>query len=401
MRDSIMVGAHSPKRGREEEENLMASLPIINNTNAAQVKRFRKAKTHAPLEKDKTRGRYACLGHRMKHKRCPLDCPERRPKPNNPEEGNGEGSLIMMKEPTMIKPRARSNSAPKKHVLPLDNCILGNSHHPTQMARDTPITPLKRDSVNWDSVEWEGLSWDNEHCLKENESWMDLKSSSHWEESKSRDNLTSEMDSKPTDDSTKFEEEEIIDSWLNDDSFGNASLDFDSSEGNASETGTEARDPLHESHLDKLMRLIPRIIVTRDMLVRWIDEPYFNRLVQGFFVRVKVGEYSETNVYRLAMIDEVQDCFHNYSISKGHTNKGLSLQVGASNKKVFPIVAISNQSPTEYDFRTWQDEMENLFLDPLEIQQKEEIIGMLNSKYPSDVGCSQDVEPMVNDTVWN
>ncbi len=120
-------------------------------------------------------------------------------------------------------------------------------------------------------------------------------------------------------------------------------------------------------------------------------------------MRVKVGEYSETNVYRLAMIDQIQDCFYNYSIAKGQTSKGLLLQVGASNKKVFPIVAISNQAPTEYDFRTWQDEMENndLFLDPAEIQQKEEIMGMLNLKYPSDVGCSQDVEPMINDTVWN
>jgi len=273
------------------------------------------------------------------------------------------------------------------------------------MARDSPLSSVSncssdRESANWDSFEWESLSWENtgEHYFKDNESWMDLKSSSHWEESKSRDNLTSEMDCKPTDDLRKFEEDEIIDSWLNEDGFAtNAAVQADlsdNSEGNTSETSClEPRGSVHYSTLnEEIMRIIPNIILTRDMLERWLNEPYFNRLVQGCFVRVKVGEYLEDPVLRILHIDEVED-----SWSKGQRNKGLSLQIDVSCKKVFPIAAISNQLPTETDLRYWQEEIEksNVCLDLTEILQKQEIVKVLHIKYPASFHTS--TQPMVNE----
>jgi len=128
-------------------------------------------------------------------------------------------------------------------------------------------------------------------------------------------------------------------------------------------------------------------------------------LVQGCFVRVKLGEYKDTPVYRIAHIEEVQDnCFFSYTLSKEQTTKGLALQVGASSRKVFAIAAISNSPPTDSDLRTWQEEMEksNICLDPAEVQQKEEIVRVLHIKYPlAFAGAPQDVEPMVNEPVWN
>jgi len=241
---------------------------------SAEVKRLRKSKTHAPFEKDRTRGRYACLGHRLKHKRCPLDCPERRPKPNQEMEAS---SLVQVKKEVIgVKPRLpRSTNAAKRHILQLEEC-----GHSSQVLQST--APSEKEIPKWDSVEWEGLGWDSEHvCPKETEAWMDLKSSSHWEESKSQV-LASEDLTKPMDDLTKYEEEEIIDSWLNDEGFSHPTHNFESAErnegreGNTSETSSERESNSHCANVDQVMEILPKILVTRDMLERWLHEPYFN-----------------------------------------------------------------------------------------------------------------------------
>lgn len=377
-----LVAVHSPKRGREEE-----LAPHLMVKSSSQVKRLRKSKTHAPIEKDKTRGRYACLGHRMKHKRCPLDCPERRPKPNQ----ELEPSLVQVKKEVMgnnnNKPRiSRGNIGivTKKHVLQLEE----KNHVSHQVVQST--TPSsEKDIPNWDSVEWEGLGWDAEHvCLKETEAWMDLKSSSHWEESKSQ--VLASEDTKPMDDLTKYEEDEIIDSWLNDDGFGNAAQDYESAErnegreGNVSETSSEGDTSSHCTNIDRVMETIPKVLVTRDMLERWLHDPYFNSLVQGCFVRVMVGEYMENPIYRLAHIHEVHDNFfsNNNMSQMQNSNKLLSLQVG-NNSKLFPIAAISNQPPTESDLRKWQEEIEksHVALNPVQFQQKQGVLQYLAMKY--------------------
>jgi hypothetical protein len=401
-----LVVAHSPKRvrgqGRDDE---VAPHMVVKSS--AQVKRLRKAKTHSPMEKDRTRGRYACLGHRMKHKRCPLDCPERRPKPNQDLEvcrlGNVDSPLLMqttsvaqIKRDVNSKPRLPRASVPKKHVLQLEEY-----NHSSLVPVSTPIS--ERDTPHWDSVEWEGLGWDAEHvCLKETEAWNDLKSSSHWEESKSQ--VLPCEDSKPTDDLTKFEEDEIIDSWLNDDGFGNsAQEDYESAErnegkeGNASGAGQQRDTGV--SYSSHYVQTLPRILVTRDMLGRWINEPYFNSLVQGCFVRVKIGEYMDNPVYRIAYVREVHDSCFNNNMSPA---KGLSLQVGDA-IQVFPIAAVSNQSPTDLELRNWHGEMEkaNVVFSQRDVQQKEEVLRLLAFKYPEFRAGPQHVEPMINEPVWN
>jgi hypothetical protein len=227
------------------------------------------------MEKDRTRGRYACLGHR----RCPLDCPERRPKPNQEQE---EVTSMIIKKEVVTKPRVpRSNNLSKKHGLQQEDCIIRNTgtSRETSQSVSTHVNHPNEREANWDSVEWEGLGWDNEHCLKEPDAWMDLKSSSHWEESKSRpEAMMMAEDSKPTDDLTKYEEDEIIDSWLNEDGFGNAAQEFDSTDGNASEeTGEERRASVQYSNSHEVMQALPKILLTREMLERWLHEPYFNR----------------------------------------------------------------------------------------------------------------------------
>jgi hypothetical protein len=327
----------------------------------------------------------------MKHKRCPLDCPERRPKPN--QELEQTTSVVQIKKEMNSKPRLPRPSVPKKHVLQLEEYS-----HASLVPVSTPLS--ERDTPHWDSVEWEGLGWDTEHvCLKETEAWNDLKSSSHWEESKSQ--VLACEDSKPMDDLTKYEEDEIIDSWLNDDGFGNAAQDYESAERNEGKEGNASVSLDREAgaYSSHVVQTLPKILVTRDMLDRWSNEPYFNSLVQGCFVRVKIGEFMENPVFRIAYIREVHDSRFSNNMSPA---KGLSLQVGDA-VQVFPIAAVSNQPPTDLELRTWQGEMEkaNVVFDPREVQQKEEVLRLLAFKYPEFPVGLQDMEPMINEPVWN
>jgi len=280
-----------------------------------------------------------------------------------------------------------------------------NMLHPIQGVHMQASSPAIERDANWDSFEWEGLGWDeHQHFLKESESWMDLKSSSHWEESKSNI-LATDEDIKPSDDATKYEEEEeIIDSWLNDDGFGSVTQELGTQRIASNDPPTERR-PSPFSNMEQVLASLPKILLTRDVLERWLNEPYFNRLVKGCFVRVKVGEIQDTPVYRIAHIDEAQDsCFFTYNLSRMQTTKGLSLQIG-TNRKVFPIAAISNQPPTESDVQTWQEEMIkcNMIWDPIELQQKEEIVRVLHLKYPAVEfrTLPTQVEPMINEPFWN
>jgi len=297
-----------------------------------------------------------------------------------------EGTSPQSEEPSpvvVIKNRASRSSA-KKNVLKLEDCIINKSH-------PVAVPHAREPSQNWDSVAWEGLSWDEHACLKD-ENFTDLKSSSHWEESK-HDTRSS------SDDFTKFEEEDIVDSWLNEE-FTSA----DDSEKSASDPEMERR------HSPTYMALqcvgsLPKILLTKDMIERWINEPYFNRLLKGCLVRVQVGEYMGSPIHRIGNIEDVVDtCYYPYPLTRGgQTTKGLSVQMGISLKKTFPILSISNLPPTEQDYKMWHEEMERsgMILDPLELQQKEEIVRVLHTKYPMEYIQAQQAEPLVKEpAVW-
>jgi len=372
MNDRILEGAtHSPKREREED----SPQQVLS---ASQLKRLRKGKNLAnsgqQVEKDRTRGRYACLGHRLKHKRCPLDCPERRPKPTTEP---------IKKESPPPKPKSLRGTA-KKHVLKLEDSNISIN---VPLSLPKPQMPMLEShshgaiamvegrEANWDSVEWQGLAWDHEP-FHENESWMDLKSSSHWEESKSKVSMDEGIASH---DEQRYNEQDIINSWLNEESTGIASCGDDSA--NIDTNMQERRGSFDEDHT---RFLLSKILLTRDMIERWLSEPYFNRLVKGCYVRVRVGEFMESPVYRIAYIEDVLETYFTpYVVLNQQTTTGLSLQIGNA-KRVFPILAISNKPITESDFRMWMDEMDRCGakLNPIDVQEKEDILRMMHSKYP-------------------
>jgi len=297
----------------------------------------------------------------------------------------------------MIVKNKSPKSSAKKNVLKLDDCSTTKNFLPSNQSTQAEV---RENNPNWDSVAWEGFAWDSEHCLRD-DNFGDLKSSHHWEESKME---ASADNSKAMDDGSKLEEDEIIDSWLNEEGFGSAAQSEEGSERNSSETdlGERRAAPFLSA---QLVGMLSKILLTRDTLERWLTEPYFNRLVKGCFVRVKIGECMGTPVHRIAHIDEVFDtCYYTYNLSRGQTSKGLALQVGGSSKKTFPLLAISNQSPTDEEIAAWHEEMEKSWnpLDPLEVQQKEEIVRVLHLKYPMVSELTQPAEPLVNQpAIWS
>ena len=51
-----------------------------------------------------------------------------------------------------------------------------------------------------------------------------------------------------------------------------------------------------------MIKFIVQIQLRREMLERWINEPYFEKAVVGYYVRICVGEIEGQNVYRMGEI---------------------------------------------------------------------------------------------------
>jgi len=135
-----------------------------------KTKKKKDKRGESPSNSPKGRGRYACLLHRQKHKRCPPDCPERKPKPS--------------KSPVT----SSKKTSPRKAKLLQSNQIelSGVSTElplPGRPSRDA--SGVERPT--WESaVTWEDLSWNELNPVQGWNAWDDLKSSfsTQWEESK-------------------------------------------------------------------------------------------------------------------------------------------------------------------------------------------------------------------------
>jgi hypothetical protein len=164
--------------------------------------------------------------------------------------------------------------------------------------------------------------------------------------------------------------------------------------------------------LDAIKPMLYQLLLTRDTVGRWLEDPFFDRLVRGCFVRALVGSTLRSNspgnsspsaasnsnpggmhtpVYRIARIVEVQNnCYPSYSLEPHHnlhpTRKGIMLQMGNTLRMV-SLQAISNKLPSEQEYYEWREETEKTHgtaaLSVEEVQEKSEIFRLLDMKYPS------------------
>jgi len=121
----------------------------------------------------------------------------------------------------------------------------------------------------------------------------------------------------------------------------------------------EIRTPLQYQH-------VKNIQLRRVGLEKVIDEPYFNDLVTGMFVRVNLGTRDDgTAGYKLCQVVGVQEYRTRYKFGTPprEIKVGLLLKYGKA-ERVFPCQLISNTSVTAEEFDKWQHQMEVDGLEP-------------------------------------
>ncbi|XP_034235449.1 RNA polymerase-associated protein RTF1 homolog [Thrips palmi] len=99
---------------------------------------------------------------------------------------------------------------------------------------------------------------------------------------------------------------------------------------------------------------ITKIRLSRHKLERFVHLPFFNRVVEGCFVRIGIGNHNNVPVYRVAEISGVCETGKIYQLGTTRTNKGLKLRHGAQ-ERVFRLEFISNQDFTDSEFNKWRE----------------------------------------------
>ncbi|CAH0381652.1 unnamed protein product [Bemisia tabaci] len=98
-----------------------------------------------------------------------------------------------------------------------------------------------------------------------------------------------------------------------------------------------------------------QIRLSRHKMEQFVHLPFFNRVAQGCFVRIGIGNnLNGKPVYRVAEIIGVVETAKIYQLGGTRTNKGLRLRHGAQ-ERVFRLEFISNQEFTDSEFMKWRE----------------------------------------------
>ncbi|XP_046491657.1 RNA polymerase-associated protein Rtf1 [Neodiprion pinetum] len=130
------------------------------------------------------------------------------------------------------------------------------------------------------------------------------------------------------------------------------SRDSDSETDKKSVTSTKTRPkkPIYVNTKDDLNK----VRLSRHKMERFVHLPFFDRVVQGCFVRIGIGNNNGKPVYRVAEISGVCETGKIYQLGGTRTNKGLKLRHGAQ-ERVFRLEFVSNQEFTETEFFKWKE----------------------------------------------
>ena len=130
------------------------------------------------------------------------------------------------------------------------------------------------------------------------------------------------------------------------------------SDGNVSSSEAEGAGEEEEEE-DKAATLeeVNKARLSRELLVRWMNEPFFEKLAAQCFVRVGIGQdRSKRQVYRMARVEGVVPR-KAYTIPNGKApataKKALLLSGGGAKPKAFPMSQISNHRITQSEYDLW------------------------------------------------
>ncbi|XP_015592196.1 RNA polymerase-associated protein Rtf1 isoform X1 [Cephus cinctus] len=130
------------------------------------------------------------------------------------------------------------------------------------------------------------------------------------------------------------------------------SRDSDSENDKKSVTSTKSKPkkPVYVNTKEDLNK----VRLSRHKMERFVHLPFFDRVVQGCFVRIGIGNNNGKPVYRVAEISGVCETGKIYQLGGTRTNKGLKLRHGAQ-ERVFRLEFVSNQEFTESEFFKWKE----------------------------------------------
>ena len=168
--------------------------------------------------------------------------------------------------------------------------------------------------------------------------------------------------------------------------------DEDEDEAGADEEGEEAAE---DSDPAAPLAELESIRLRRQMLEKWLLEPFFASLVRGCLVRIglqaNVGEGSSSTIYRVAEVVGVKDHpDHPYNLGGRQTCTLLHLQFGES-KQWYPMASISNQPFEELELRSWQQVLEVSEVRPVSGSQLRSKIKALQEVSSSQASDSKSV----------
>jgi RNA polymerase-associated protein RTF1 len=119
----------------------------------------------------------------------------------------------------------------------------------------------------------------------------------------------------------------------------------------ADDEGAEASPP---AELEEYQRLQSR----RMYLEKWINEPYFEDVVKGSYVRFHVGQSGGQAVYRMALVQDIQDAKRPYKMpgTEVLVDKQFVLAI-AESVKVGRLDKVSNSRITESELKQYLAKM--------------------------------------------
>jgi len=331
--------AGSPIMRRREEE-LMANM----NLGIQKKKMKSKQGMSSPLTPRSTRKvedekmarrireSYACLRHRAMHKRCPAECTERRiPKPlpvaterRQAQQQQYKGT----KSPIISSPTLLSSPNTLRILQGIQNTRISSPQLPRVSPPAEQHQPANDSNYVYnapDSWDMSGLSssWGSTDTPWVEEPWNDLQSGLKWEDGSEKSGAEEEGSSPLQD----------IESWLGETTVGGARFTYNDDlsdmahiqESTSQLLSDPSFHPVEESALSKLMK----ILITREQIERWMFDEQFNKLMRGFYVRVKIGEMNDQPVHRLGCVVEGRDNFFE-SGDFMDNGKGLVVHFGSS-----------------------------------------------------------------------
>lgn len=126
--------------------------------------------------------------------------------------------------------------------------------------------------------------------------------------------------------------------------------DSDNDKKSLTNNKVKSRKPIYINTKDDLNK----VRLSRHKMERFVHLPFFDRIVQGCYVRIGIGNNNGKPVYRVAEISGVCETAKIYQLGNTRTNKGLKLRHGAQ-ERIFRLEFVSNQEFSDSEFLKWRE----------------------------------------------